>query len=86
MAEAVKWWQAGQHRSKDDRTQDDEEWRLLVELVQEAFHSGTIPQEPSWATVVILPKLGGGKQGIGLVEVLWKLISVIIGQRLQRGV
>ena len=35
-----------------------------------------------WDTNIILPKCRGKYRGIGLVEVIWKVIAIIIYQRL----
>ena len=35
-----------------------------------------------WSSVVLLPKDSGGVCGIGLVEVIWKVISLVINRRL----
>ena len=36
----------------------------------------------TWNTVILLPKGGDEYQGIGLVGVIWKVISIIIYRRL----
>jgi hypothetical protein len=51
---------------------------LLVDLVQHTFHTGELPMAMSWSTMVLLPKDGGGYRGIGLLEIIWKLISAIL--------
>ena len=47
-----------------------------------AFRTGEIPTEMVWSTVVLLPKDDGGVRGIGLVEVIWKVIVRIIYGRI----
>ena len=42
------------------------------------FGDGTVPYEISWELMVLLPKGRGGYQGIDLVEVLWKVCSVVV--------
>ena len=37
-----------------------------------------------WAMVVLLPKGGGAYSCIGLVEVFWKMCSVVVNCRLKR--
>ena len=48
-------------------------------VVQAAFHNGNISGEITWKMVVLIAK-GDGREfrGIGLVEVLWKTITVIL--------
>ena len=36
--------------------------------------------ECTWKTVVLIPKRNGNFRGIGLVEVLWKTMLVVINQ------
>jgi hypothetical protein len=59
-------------------------WDALVQLVQHCFSSsGNLPEELTWAVLVILPKTNGGFRGIGLLEVIWKIISSIIQLRVK---
>ena len=50
----------------------------MVELVQLEFQDGFIAEEAAWKAVVLIPKGGGGYHGIGLVEVIWKAVAVIL--------
>jgi hypothetical protein len=47
---------------------------------------GEFPAKMVWSLVVLLPKDSGGVHGIGLVEVIWKIISSVINQRLLNSV
>ena len=58
-------------------------WRLFIELVQIVWAEGEIPQQMGWMTVVLLPKGGGDFRGIGLLEPFWKVIEVLMDQRLE---
>jgi len=58
-------------------------WCKLVDLVQEVWTSGVLPTVLPWATVVLLPKDSGGHCGIGLLEIVWKLITSIIDARIK---
>eukprot|EP00978_Attheya_sp_CCMP212_P034080 scaffold141091_cov56-Attheya_sp.AAC.1 len=61
---------------------DSSNWRKLVELVQLAFETGEIQEAMAWSLMILLHKGGGDYRGIGLVEVVWKLIaSIITSQR-----
>ena len=58
-------------------------WTAVVRLVQDAIGKGKIPSAFSVGTLVIIPKDDkGGVRGIGLLEVIHKLVSQIINLRL----
>jgi hypothetical protein len=44
---------------------------------------GNCPKENPWSVLVVIPKGCGGFRGIGLLEVIWKVISSIIDSRLK---
>jgi hypothetical protein len=59
-------------------------WEELVLLVQEVFDGKAIPQEFSYEILCLIPKEDRGKyRGIALLDVVYKLISMIIHLRLQ---
>ena len=53
----------------------------MVDLVQTAFWEGELAEETTWQAVVLIPKGKGDYRGIGLVEVMWKVVSVILNLR-----
>ena len=53
-------------------------WGKVVEMTQTAFRDGKLAEEAAWQTVVLIPKGKGKFRGIGLVEVTWKLMAVIL--------
>ena len=57
-------------------------WEKVVEMTQTAFRDQNLAEEAVWQTVVLIPKGKGEFRGIGLVEVTWKLIAVILHRRL----
>ena len=64
-----------------------EAWNNLVEIVQEAFRTGKIPEALTNAVLVLIPKNEVNQfRGIGLLEVVWKLIASIINKRLMRNI
>jgi hypothetical protein len=77
--EHLKGWLARAHLEEGDSSN----WLRLVELVQLAFRTGELPDQMAWSVMVLLPKGGGDYRGIGLVEVIWKLIASIINARLK---
>ena len=46
------------------------------------FWEGRVLAELAWNTIILLPKGKGEYRGIGLVEVIWKMITTIIHNRL----
>ena len=61
-------------------------WKLVVQLVQVMFRDRTVPEYIAWEKMVVLLKGKGGYRGIGIVEVLWKLCSVVVNCRLKMSV
>ena len=54
----------------------------MAELMQTAFREGDLAEEATWQAVVLIPKGKGDYRGIGLVEVMWKVVAVILNRRL----
>ena len=50
----------------------------LVDLVQTAFREGEMTEEATWQTVVLFTKGRTEYRGIGLVEVMWKVMAAIL--------
>ena len=53
-----------------------------MDLVQTAFREGEMAEEATWKTVVLIPKGRKEYRGIGLVEVMWKVVAAILHRRL----
>ena len=47
----------------------------MVDLVQMTFREGRLAEEAVWQAVVLIPKGGKYYRGIGLVEVMWKVLA-----------
>ena len=59
-------------------------WRLLVRLVKHIWDTGEIPSQMLLTIIVLIPKGNSGDfRGIGLLEVVWKVIEKIIDARLK---
>lgn len=59
-------------------------WDELVSLVQDVFDGKAVPQEISYEILCLIPKAERSKyRGIALLEVIYKLVSMIIHLRLQ---
>ena len=46
------------------------------------FREGILTEEVTWQAVVLIPKGGKDYWGIGLVEVMWKVVAEILNRRL----
>ena len=47
----------------------------MVDLVNTAFREGKLAEVFAWQAVVLIPKGGQYYRGIGLVEVIWKVVA-----------
>ena len=54
----------------------------MLDLVQVAFREGRLVEEATWKAVVLISKGGKDYRGIGLVEVMWKVVAAILNLRL----
>ena len=57
------------------------EWNVAVNLIQHMFATGEIPQMVPWSFLAVIPKPDGGTHGLGLLEIIWKLMEAIIDTR-----
>jgi hypothetical protein len=73
------WLAAAEARENPDTTR----WDLLVRLLQHVYATGNIPTSLTYAVVVLLPKSDGGHRGIGLLEVIWKVLMSVIDVRMK---
>ena len=82
-ADQVKAWLrlARQQENPDGRA-----WLHVVELVQHCYRTGEFPTETTWSTVVLLPKADGGVRGIGLLDIVWKILMRIVDLRVKGAV
>ena len=55
-------------------------WDKVVNLTQTYFWVQRVPTQKLWSTVVLLSKGNDNYQGIGLLEMSWKVIKSIINQ------
>ena len=78
-AEKLKEWLLEATRQENP---ERENWNRVVKLVQLCFKERQVPTQLSWSTVVLLPKGGGDYRGIGLLEIVWKVIESIINRRI----
>ena len=57
-------------------------WERVVELVQTVFGKGRLAEEATCQAVVLIPKGKKDYRGIGLMEVMWKVVAAILNRRL----
>ena len=50
-------------------------------MVHTAFRDGDLVEEATWQAVVLIPKGKKDYQGIGLVEVMWKVVAAVLNRR-----
>jgi len=65
---------------------DSTKWDHLVTLIQHVYETGVLPATLPWAIMVLLPKASSGYQGIGLLEIIWKVIAAIIDARIKASI
>jgi hypothetical protein len=83
-----------------DLENNPEPWNKFLRLVKHCFVSGAlflypcpycfvsweVPKATCFSTLVLIPKASRGVPGIGLLESVWKVISMIIKLHLDEGV
>ena len=90
QAEDLKEWLRGAEAEEKARREGEEgyegagdRWRLLVKLCEHIWRTGGIPQRTLLAIVVLIPKgTSGDYHGIGLLEVILKLLERVLDDRL----
>ena len=96
-AEDLKGWLAAARRGEKERetaTKDgggggerelrneaEGHWERVVELIQTAFRDGELAEEATWQAVVLILKGKGDYRGIGLMEVMLKVVAAILNRR-----
>ena len=64
--------------------EDVEIWEKVLELVNIAFTTGEVPRAFCYGVLVLIPKSTPGEyRGIALLEVIYKLVSAVINNRLR---
>ena len=71
----------GKGERRTDEKAGAENWARVVDLMQTAFRERDLAEESTWQAVVLIPKGKGDYRGIGLVEVMWKLVAVVLNRR-----
>ena len=55
---------------------------MVMDLVQSEFQEGNLAEEATWQVVVLITKGETDYRGIGLMEVMWKVVVAIFKFRL----
>ena len=82
-AEDLKEWL---RESKHNKYPVRRIWELFVRIIHLEFEGGTLLEELTWMKMVLLPKLKEGYWVIWLVEVMWKVCTVVANCCLKRSV
>ena len=61
-------------------------WTRVVDLVQLKFREVKLAEEATWQAVVLIPKGNKDYRGIGLVEVMWKVVAEILNHQLMASI
>jgi hypothetical protein len=81
-AERVKAWLRGALEEEDPEGQGKEgngdNWHPFIQLVQAVWTHGSIPRQLLWIIVVLILTSGGDYPGIGLLELIWKVLERIM--------
>ena len=95
-AEHLKGWLAAAKRGElaeekgKEKTEAEEKggemWGKVVEITQTAFREGKLVEEAMCQTILLISKVKREYRGIGLVEVTWKVMAVILHRRLTTGI
>ena len=54
------------------------QWIKLVEIIQFMWETGSILTELVWTVLVLILKVNVHNWGIGLLEVVWKVVEAVI--------
>ena len=95
-AEHLKSWLAAARKAAKDKTTTEftestepteaANWEMVVNLVHTSFREWRLAEEAMWKAVVLIPKGEKDYRGIGLVEVMWKLLALILSRRLKASI
>ena len=67
--------------SEKQKGAESDNWTRFVDLVQSVFWEGKLAEEATWQAVVLIPKGKKDYRGIGLVEMMWKVVAAFLNLR-----
>ena len=66
----------------EDTSTEASNCAMVVELIHTVFKEGRLAEEATWQVVVLITKGEMDYCGIGLMEVMWKVVAEILNHRL----
>ena len=85
-AETIKGWLRGMEREEKEEEGNagaGDAWRTFLKLIERLWETGCIPQQVLWIVIVLLPKGCGDYRGIGLLDLIWKVVEAVMDNRLK---
>jgi hypothetical protein len=87
-AEHIKTWLRGAKKEEYPKTAAShigagKTWHEFVCLCSFVWITGAIPQQMCWVITVLILKGGGEYHGIGLLELIWKVLKKVMDLRLE---
>ena len=82
-----QWYKEGHPKEGEGNAEAIDLWQKIVTIIQRCIFEGDIPQAFFYGVLVIIPKGDSGDvRGIGLLEVIHKLIPQIINLRMANSI
>ena len=83
-AEYVYQWLMESYKSENSNVPPNpNRWIKLVEIIQFLWETWYIPTEIGWTLLVLIPKINMDTWGIGLIEIVWKVVEAVINTRIK---
>ena len=68
----------GTSEKRDKAPAEMTNWEKVVALARATFGEGLLAEEAMWQAVVLIPKGKGDYRGIGIVDMMWKVVAAIL--------
>ena len=69
--------------ARAEKNLNNSRWRIVRETIHREFETGKLALKSMWDTGVLITKSSGEYHRIGLVVVIWKVITIVIVRRLE---
>ena len=70
-------------KEEEGNTGTGDAWWTFLKLIERLWKTGYIPQQMLWMVIVLLPKGRSDYRGIGLLDHIWKVLEVVMDNRLK---